>query len=31
MREKLLIIIEDNTTKKGKLFDYFIQLLFYFH
>lgn len=27
MREKLRRIVEDNTTKKGKIFDYFIQLL----
>jgi voltage-gated potassium channel len=27
IKEKLRIIIEDNTSKKGKLFDYFIQLL----
>ena len=30
MREKLRIIIEDNTTKNGQLFDYFIQLLILF-
>ncbi|NQW35617.1 MAG: ion transporter [Flavobacteriales bacterium] len=27
MKEKLRIIIEDNTSKKGKIFDYFIQIL----
>ena len=27
MREKLRVIVEDNTSKKGKLFDYFIQFL----
>ena len=27
MKEKLRTIVEDNTTKKGKIFDYFIQLL----
>jgi voltage-gated potassium channel len=27
MRERLRIIIEDNTTSKGKIFDYFIQAL----
>jgi len=27
MREKLRLIVEDNTTRKGKYFDYFIQLL----
>jgi len=27
MREKLRIIIEDNTSNKGKIFDYFIQIL----
>lgn len=27
MKEKLRIIIEDNTSKKGKIFDYFIQVL----
>ena len=27
MKEKLRILIEDNTTQKGKIFDYFIQLL----
>ena len=27
MKEKLRIIIEDNTSKKGKVFDYFIQVL----
>jgi len=27
MRERLRIIIEDNTTTKGKIFDYFIQVL----
>jgi voltage-gated potassium channel len=27
MREKLRIFVEDNTTKSGKLFDYFIQIL----
>lgn len=29
IKEKLRIIIEDNTSKKGKLFDYFIQLLIF--
>ncbi len=29
MKEKLRIIIEDNTTKSGKIFDYFIQLLIF--
>ena len=27
MKEKLRLIIEDNTTLKGKVFDYFIQIL----
>jgi voltage-gated potassium channel len=27
MKEKLRIIIEDNTSKKGKVFDYFVQVL----
>ena len=27
MKEKLRIIIEDNTSPKGKIFDYFIQVL----
>jgi voltage-gated potassium channel len=27
MKEKLRIIIEDNTSPKGKIFDYFIQIL----
>lgn len=27
MKEKLRIIVEDNTTKKGKVFDYFIQFM----
>ncbi|MEO9953901.1 ion transporter [Nonlabens sp.] len=27
MKEKLRLIVEDNTTKKGKIFDYFIQFL----
>ncbi|MGB1269057.1 MAG: ion transporter [Flavobacteriaceae bacterium] len=27
MKEKLRLIIEDNTTKQGKVFDYFIQVL----
>lgn len=27
MKEKLRIIIEDNTSQKGKIFDYFIQVL----
>ncbi|RLD82748.1 MAG: ion transporter, partial [Bacteroidetes bacterium] len=27
MKEKLRNIIEDNTSKKGKVFDYFIQFL----
>ena len=27
MKEKLRIIIEDNTSQKGKVFDYFIQIL----
>lgn len=27
IRNSLWTIIEDNTTKKGKLFDYFIQIL----
>ncbi len=27
MKEKLRNIIEDNTSKKGKIFDYFIQIL----
>jgi voltage-gated potassium channel len=27
MKEKLRILIEDNTTQQGKIFDYFIQLL----
>ena len=30
MKEKLRIIIEDNTSKKGKIFDYFIQVLILF-
>ncbi|MFT6192988.1 MAG: voltage-gated potassium channel [Paraglaciecola sp.] len=29
MREKLRSIIEDNTSKKGKVFDYFIQVLIF--
>jgi voltage-gated potassium channel len=29
MKEKLRIIIEDNTSKKGKTFDYFIQILIF--
>ena len=27
MKKKLRVIVEDNTTKKGKYFDYFIQLI----
>ena len=27
MKKKLRAIVEDNTTKKGKYFDYFIQLI----
>ena len=27
MKDKLRIIIEDNTSRKGKIFDYFIQVL----
>lgn len=27
MKEKLRLIIEDNTTKAGRRFDYFIQIL----
>ncbi|WP_434036830.1 ion transporter [Formosa sp. 4Alg 33] len=30
MREKLRVLVEDNTTKKGKLFDYLIQVLILF-
>jgi voltage-gated potassium channel len=29
MKEKLRIIIEDNTSQKGKIFDYFIQVLIF--
>ncbi|MFT6192991.1 MAG: voltage-gated potassium channel [Polaribacter sp.] len=29
MREKLRSIIEDNTSKKVKVFDYFIQILIF--
>lgn len=29
MKEKLRIIIEDNTSQKGKVFDYFIQILIF--
>ena len=27
MKERLRLLIEDNTTKSGKIFDYFIQFL----
>lgn len=29
IKEKLRLIVEDNSTKKGKIFDYFIQLLIF--